>query len=75
MSCMSTKPYFIAEIGINHNGDLQQALLLIDAAASAGVNAVKFQKRTLEKIYTKEIIENPNSQEWSFQYLIPQLRN
>lgn len=74
MSCMSTKPYFIAEIGINHNGDLQQALLLIDAAASAGVNAVKFQKRTLEKIYTKEIIENPNSQEWSFQYLIPQLK-
>jgi len=75
MNCMNLKPYFIAEIGINHNGLLEEALLLIDAAAKAGVNAVKFQKRTLEKIYTKELIENPNAQEWSFQYLIPQLKD
>ena len=37
--------YFIAEIGINHNGDLQNAFKLIQAAKLAGCNAVKFQKR------------------------------
>ncbi len=40
--------YVIAEIGINHNGDLDQALRLIDAAVDAGCDAVKFQKRTPE---------------------------
>jgi N-acetylneuraminate synthase len=40
--------YVVAEIGINHNGDLDQALRLVDAAAHAGVDAVKFQKRTPE---------------------------
>ena len=75
MDLSSTAPYFIAEIGINHNGDKEQAFQLIDAAAMAGVNAVKFQKRTLEKLYTKELLDNPNSQEWSFQYLLPQLQN
>jgi N-acetylneuraminate synthase len=38
--------YIVAEIGINHNGDLETAKRLIDAAAHAGVDAVKFQKRT-----------------------------
>jgi N-acetylneuraminate synthase len=40
--------YVIAEIGINHNGDLEVAKQIIDAAVHAGVNAVKFQKRTPE---------------------------
>jgi N-acetylneuraminate synthase len=40
--------YIVAEIGINHNGDLDLAMRLIDAAAAAGVDAVKFQKRTPE---------------------------
>jgi sialic acid synthase SpsE len=40
--------YFIAEIGINHNGDIEIAKKLIDIAVSAGCNAVKFQKRTPE---------------------------
>jgi N-acetylneuraminate synthase len=40
--------YVVAEIGINHNGDLEIARRLIDAAAHAGVDAVKFQKRTPE---------------------------
>jgi N-acetylneuraminate synthase len=40
--------YIIGEIGINHNGSLDIALKLIEAAASAGVDAVKFQKRTPE---------------------------
>ena len=38
--------YVIGEIGINHNGDLDIAKQLIDAAAEAGCDAVKFQKRT-----------------------------
>ena len=38
--------FFIAEIGINHNGDIQNALKLIEAAKLAGCDAVKFQKRT-----------------------------
>ncbi|MCJ7570114.1 MAG: N-acetylneuraminate synthase, partial [Anaerolineales bacterium] len=40
--------YVVAEIGINHNGDLEIAKRLIDAAHRAGVDAVKFQKRTPE---------------------------
>jgi len=40
--------YIVAEIGINHNGDLETALRMIDAAVHAGVDAVKFQKRTPE---------------------------
>ncbi len=40
--------YVIGEIGINHNGDLRKALALIDAAKAAGMDAVKFQKRTPE---------------------------
>ena len=40
--------YLIAEIGINHNGDIEKAKRLIDAAVLAGVDAVKFQKRTPE---------------------------
>ncbi len=44
----TSKPYLIAEIGINHNGDIQIAKKLIDAANSTGWNAVKFQKRVPE---------------------------
>ena len=51
--------YIIAEIGINHNGDLVLAKKLIDAAVESGANAVKFQKRNLKSIYRKEILENP----------------
>lgn len=40
--------YVIAEIGLNHNGDVEIAKRLIDVAANAGANAVKFQKRTPE---------------------------
>src|SRR4051812_45220847 len=40
--------YFVGEIGINHNGDLENAFKLIDVAAEAGCDAVKFQKRTPE---------------------------
>ena len=44
--------YLIAEIGINHNGSMKIAKELIDAASDAGFDAVKFQKRTIDKVYT-----------------------
>lgn len=51
--------YLIAEIGINHNGSLENAFRLIDNAKAAGFNAVKFQKRTLEVVYTAAELETP----------------
>lgn len=49
--------FIIAEIGINHNGDLVLAKQLIDIAVMAGCDAVKFQKRTVDVVYTKEELE------------------
>ena len=46
--------YIIAEVGINHNGDVNIARKLIDLAAFAGCDAVKFQKRTIDVVYTPE---------------------
>lgn len=51
--------YIIAEIGINHNGDLDTARKLISAAHLAGCDAVKFQKRTVEVVYTAEELSKP----------------
>lgn len=51
--------YIVAEIGINHNGDIELAKKLIDAAVDAGCNAVKFQKRTIEVVYTPEELARP----------------
>lgn len=68
------RAYIIAEVGINHNGDLEKALALIDAAVSAGVDAVKFQKRSLDQIYSRAMLQDPNSAEWSFDYLLPILQ-
>lgn len=51
--------FIIAEIGINHNGSLKDAKRLIDMAASNGCNAVKFQKRTVDIVYSKEELERP----------------
>jgi N-acetylneuraminate synthase len=51
--------YVIAEIGINHNGDIDVARRLIDIAKSAGCNAVKFQKRTVEIVYSPEELARP----------------
>lgn len=56
--------FIIAEIGINHNGDLQIAKKLIDGAIFAGANAVKFQKRTVEKVYSKEELDKPRESPW-----------
>lgn len=51
--------YIVAEIGINHNGILELAKKLIDAAFSAGCQAVKFQKRNVEVVYTAEELARP----------------
>ena len=54
------QPVFItAEIGINHNGNLGMTQKLIDAAVVAGCDAVKFQKRTVEVVYTSEELAKP----------------
>ena len=49
----------LAEIGINHNGDVQTAKKLIDVAAFAGCEAVKFQKRTVDVVYTPDELAKP----------------
>jgi len=51
--------YIIAELGINHQGSLTIAKQLIDAAKEAGADAVKFQKRTIEAVYTPEELARP----------------
>jgi len=56
--------FIIAEIGINHNGDLEVARKLIDMAAVSGCSAVKFQKRTIDNVYTKEMLESHRESPW-----------
>jgi N-acetylneuraminate synthase len=56
--------FIIAEIGINHNGDLDIAKQLIDVAKEAGADAVKFQKRTIDMVYTKEMLDSPRESPW-----------
>jgi len=51
--------YIVAEIGINHNGSLDIAKKLIDVAVDSGCDAVKFQKRTIEIVYSKEELSKP----------------
>lgn len=51
--------FVVAEIGINHNGSLETAKQLIDAAVAAGCDAVKFQKRTVEVVYSPEELARP----------------
>jgi N-acetylneuraminate synthase len=51
--------YVIAEIGINHNGDIDQAKRLISVAVAAGCDAVKFQKRTIDVVYSAEELAKP----------------
>ncbi len=51
--------FFVAEIGINHNGDMAITKRLIDVAVESGCNAVKFQKRTVPIVYTEEELARP----------------
>ena len=56
--------FVIAEIGINHNGSLDLAKRLIDEAVSSGCDAVKFQKRTVDAVYTKEELDKYRESPW-----------
>lgn len=56
--------FITAEIGINHNGDLNIAKKLIEVAKASGCDAVKFQKRNIEKCYTKEFLDSPRESPW-----------
>ena len=56
--------FFIAEIGINHNGDMKICKQLIDLAVTAGCDAVKFQKRDIESVYSKEFLDSYRESPW-----------
>ena len=56
--------FITAEIGINHNGDIKIAKKLIDMAKQCGCDAVKFQKRTVEKVYSKDVLDLPRDSPW-----------
>ena len=56
--------FIVAEIGINHNGDVELAKKMIDVAKNVGCDAVKFQKRTVEKVYSKEVLDSPRDSPW-----------
>ena len=56
--------FITAEIGINHNGDIELAKKLIDMAVVAGCDAVKFQKRTIDEVYSREYLDGPRISPW-----------
>src|SRR3954452_17865854 len=56
--------YIIAEIGINHNGDIDLAKRLISVAVAAGCDAVKFQKRTVDVVYSAEELAKPRESQF-----------
>jgi N-acetylneuraminate synthase len=56
--------FFIAEIGINHNGDMSVCKDLINAAKDSGCNGVKFQKRDLDSVYTQEFLDSERISPW-----------
>jgi N-acetylneuraminate synthase len=56
--------FIIAEVGINHNGDMSICKELIDIAVENGCDAVKFQKRDLDQVYTQEFLDSPRESPW-----------
>ena len=56
--------FIIAEIGINHNGDMEIVKKLIDTAVDSHCDAVKFQKRTIDKVYSKEYLDSYRESPW-----------
>ncbi|WP_440650512.1 N-acetylneuraminate synthase family protein [Candidatus Pelagibacter sp. HIMB1495] len=56
--------FITAEIGINHNGDMSICKKLIDVAVEAGCDAVKFQKRDIDEVYTQEFLASSRESPW-----------
>ena len=56
--------FFIAEIGINHNGDMSICKELIDVAVDSGCDAVKFQKRDINQVYTQDFLDSYRESPW-----------
>lgn len=56
--------FVIAEVGINHNGDMSICKELVDVAVDSGCNAVKFQKRDINQVYTQEFLDSPRESPW-----------
>lgn len=56
--------FITAEIGINHNGDIEIAKKLIDIAKSSGCDAVKFQKRNIDLVYSKAVLDSYRESPW-----------
>ena len=61
---MISKPFLIAEIGINHNGSVENAKKLIDISVEAKFDAVKFQKRDINLVYSKELLDSHRESPW-----------
>jgi N-acetylneuraminate synthase len=58
------KTFIISEIGINHNGSLDIVKKLIDNSIEVGCDAVKFQKRTVDRVYTQEFLDSSRESSW-----------
>jgi N-acetylneuraminate synthase len=58
------KIFIVAEIGINHNGEVNLCKKLIDVAIDAGCDAVKFQKRDINEVYTQEFLDSSRESHW-----------
>ena len=56
--------FIVAEIGINHNGDISIAKKLIDMAVLTGCNAIKFQKRDIDVVYSSHFLDSPRKSPW-----------
>ena len=56
--------FLVAEVGINHNGDMSICKELIDVAVDAGCDAVKFQKRDIDEVYTQEFLDSSRESPW-----------
>jgi len=61
---MNGRCFIIAEVGINHNGDVNIAKKLIDGAKYAGADAVKFQKRAIDRVYDKATLDKYRESPW-----------
>ncbi len=66
--------FFIAEIGLNHNGNPEIARRLIDLAAQYGADAVKFQKRNLRQVYAPDVLDQLGDQDKELQYVVSWLQ-